>query len=82
MLYYYLLYKIPKTSILWVVDEDLYKTSLIKKIRHVNSDYERYYVIEKKFNKCEFEKMYDEPQMKRFSMFKMDNNCKIIFTTF
>ena len=47
--YYYLLYKLRNSPLLWIVDESIYKKDLLERIKHFYSDKEVYYIISKKY---------------------------------
>ena len=78
--YYYLLYKLRKDPILWIVDESINKDDLLYRIKNINSKEEIYYIVSKKYSQ-EYIKDILDTKFFRFQKFKVDQNCKIEYNT-
>lgn len=78
--YYYLVYKLRKDPILWIVDESINKYDLLYRIKNINSKEEIYYIISKKYSLEYIEDILDT-KFFRFQKFKVDQHCKIEYNT-
>lgn len=78
--YYYLLYKLRNSPLLWIVDESVYKKDLLKRIKNFYSDKEVYYIISKKYSVEHIKNKLDSKFI-RFEIFKTDNSCKLLHNT-
>lgn len=78
--YYYLTYKLNTSSLLWIIDESIYKDDLFDKIFDIESKEEVYYIIQKKYPKIFIDSKLST-KFKRFMKFKINNKCKIIYNT-
>tara|TARA_B100000424_G_C22882298_1_gene469553 strand:+ start:544 stop:786 length:243 start_codon:yes stop_codon:yes gene_type:complete len=77
---YYLLYKLRKHYLLWIIDVNTNKYELIDRIENFTSNIENYYIIER--NILENKKINNELNFKRFSIFITDKYDEIIDQTF
>ena len=75
--YYYLLYKLKNSPLLWIVDESLNKKDLLDRIKNFYSEKEVYYIVSKKYS-IEHIKNKLDSKFIRFKIFKIDNKCKLI----
>lgn len=78
--YYYLLYKINRSPLLWIVDESENYDELYEKIQYVFSTKENYYIVKNLYSKKELELLYNT-YFKRFKIYNMDENSKLVFKT-
>ena len=78
--YYYLLYKLRNSPILWIVDESVYKKDLLERIKHFYSDKEVYYIISKNYS-MDYIKNKLNSKFTRFEIFKTDSKCKLVHNT-
>ena len=78
--YFYLLYKLRNSPILWIVDESVYKKDLLERIKHFYSDKEVYYIISKKYSMEDIKNKLDSKFI-RFEIFKTDKMCKLVHNT-
>lgn len=76
--YYYLVYKVKNSNILWIFDESNNKDELFNRISDVNSNNETYYIIKKKYNK-EIIDIISKTKFKRFKKFKSKFDYTIIY---
>lgn len=78
--YYFLLYKLKRSPIFWIVATSQFKTDLINRIKHFVSKQETYYLIEKLCTEDEYY-YYKDTYFKQFETFKLCGNCKIVYQT-
>ena len=77
---YYLLYKLKKHYLLWIIKVNTNKYELIDCIENFTSNIENYYIIER--NILKNKKINNELNFKRFSIFINNKYDKIIYETF
>ena len=78
--YYYLLYKINKSPLLWIVDESIDYNELYEKVDNFFSNKENYSIIKKLYTEEQINDIYNT-EFKRFRNFKIDKQCKLVFRT-
>ena len=78
--YYYLVYKISVSDILWIVDESEYYKSFIDKIEDYQSNIDQYLIIKTRHSKFEMINI-DNINFKRYRTFDLDSKSKIIYRT-
>lgn len=78
--YYYLLYKINTSPLLWIVDESINYDELYNIIHNFFSTKENYIIVQKLYTKQEIQLLYNT-DFKRFQNFTIDKQCKLVFRT-
>ena len=78
--YYYLLYKINTSPLLWIVDESINYDELYDNIHNFFSTKENYIIVKKLYTKQEIKLLYST-DFKRFQNFKIDKQCELMFIT-
>ena len=78
--YYYLVYKITLSNILWIIDESEYYKSLLDRIGNYQSDVDQYLIIKTKHSKFEMINIHNN-DFKRYRTFNIDYKSKIIHKT-
>ena len=78
--YYYLVYKLKSSPLLWIIEESEYFTELKERIKNFVSNIENYYIIMTSYNKKELTKI-NNTKFKRFENFTVNKNCEIIYQT-
>lgn len=78
--YYYLVYRITLSDILWIIDESEYYKSLLYRIGDYQSNIDQYLIIKTKHSKFEMVNIYNT-DFKRYRIFNVDQKSKIIYKT-
>ena len=71
---FYLVYKITRSPLLWIVNITNNLMELYSTLKNFDSIHEKYYIIMK-----EVEDIDSQLIFKRFTIFKKDLTCKIIY---
>tara|TARA_Y100000816_G_C25717759_1_gene378592 strand:- start:261 stop:524 length:264 start_codon:yes stop_codon:yes gene_type:complete len=79
--YYYLLYKINRSPLLWIVDESIKYDELYEKVDNFFSNKENYSIVKKLYTEEQINDIYNI-ELKRFRNFKIDKQCKLVFRTY
>jgi dihydroneopterin aldolase len=78
--YYYLLYKINRSPLLWIVDESINYNELYEKVNNFFSNKENYTIVKKLYTEEQINDIYNT-KFKRFRNFTIDKQCKLVFRT-
>lgn len=78
--YYYLLYKINRSPLLWIVHESIYYDELYKKVNNFFSNKENYSIVKKLYTEEQINNIYNT-EFERFRNFTIDKQCKLVFRT-
>ena len=83
MHYYLLLYKIKRSSLLWIVIKDQHYEDLLMRIdklwelEHYTSNVDEYWIV--KQNNCQKEDIDGIDLLKQFTIFKPDRDSELVF---
>ena len=78
--YYYLVYKVTLSDILWIIDESEYYKSLLDRIGDYKSNVDQYLIIKNKHSKFEMINIHNT-DFKRYRTLNIDQKSKIIYKT-
>ena len=78
--YYYLVYKVYLSNILWIIDESKHYQFLLNKINDYQSGVDQYLIIKTRHNKVEMINIYNN-EFKRYRIFNLNDKSKIIYKT-